>query len=100
MARDSHKERLLTEGFHLVHERGYGGTSVWDIVSAAGAPQGSFTNHFASKEQFCLAGLDLYNDKIQSGIEKKLRNDKVSPLQRLKAYFDIPNASIESFDSK
>src|SRR5882672_318658 len=100
MARASHRERLLTEGFHLVHERGYGGTSVRDIVNAAGAPQGSFTNHFASKEQFGLEVLDLYYDKIQSVIEKTLRNDKLSPLKRLRAYFDIHIASIESFDSK
>src|SRR5258706_9450013 len=100
MARESHRARLLMEGFHLVHERGYGGTSVRDIVGAAGAPQGSFTNHFASKEQFGVEVLDLYYDKIQSVIEKTLRNDKLSPLKRLRAYFDIHIASIESFDSK
>ena len=100
MARASHRERLLTEGFHLVHERGFGGTSVRDIVNAAGVPQGSFTNHFPTKEQFGLQVLDLYYEKIQSVIEKTLRNDELSPLKRLKAYFDIHIASIESFDSK
>src|SRR5258706_15966980 len=99
MARESHRARLLMEGFHLVHERGYGGTSVRDIVNAAGAPQGSFTNHFASKEKFGLEILDLYYDKIQSGIEKTPRNDKVSPPKRLKAYLDIHIASIEGFAS-
>ena len=100
MPRESHRGRLLTEGFHLIHERGYGGTSVRDIVSAAGAPQGSFTNHFASKEKFGLEVLDLYNAKIQSVIEQTLHNDKLSPLKRLKTYFDIHIASIESFGSK
>ena len=100
MSRQSHRDRLLTEGFHLVHERGYGGTSVRDIVSAAGAPQGSFTNHFVSKEKFGLEVLDLYNAKVQSVIEQTLRNDKLSPLKRLKTYFDIHIASIESFGSK
>ena len=100
MSRQSHRERLLTEGFHLVHERGYGGTSVRDIVSAAGAPQGSFTNHFVSKEKFGLEVLNLYNGKIQSVIEQTLRNDKLSPLKRLKTYFDIHIASIESFGAR
>jgi TetR/AcrR family transcriptional repressor of nem operon len=100
MARESHRERLLAEGFHLVHERGFGGTSVRDIVSAAGAPQGSFTNHFATKEQFGLEVLDLYDAKIQSVIEQTLRNDTLSPLKRLKTYFDIHIAGIERFGSK
>ena len=43
-----------------MHERGYAGASVRDIVQAAGVPQGSFTNHFASKEAFGLEILDLY----------------------------------------
>src|SRR5882672_1420 len=54
MARESHKQKLLTEGLRVVHERGYGGASVRDIVAAAGVPHGSFTNHFASKEAFGL----------------------------------------------
>ena len=100
MARESHRRRFITEGFRLVHERGYGGTSVRDIVQAAAAPQGSFTNHFTSKQQFGLEVLDLYYDTIQSVIDQTLRNEKLSPLKRLKAYFDIHIASIESFGSK
>ena len=88
------------EGIGLVHERGYGETSVRDIVKAAGAPQGSFTNHFASKEQFGLEVLDLYYDKVRSVIDQTLRNEKLTPLKRLKAYFDIHIASIESYGSK
>jgi TetR/AcrR family transcriptional regulator, transcriptional repressor for nem operon len=100
MARQSHKGKLLEEGFRLVFERGYGGASVRDIVNAAGAPQGSFTNHFASKEKFGLEVLGLYFDKIQSVIDQTLRNERLSPLRRLKAYFDIHIASIESFGSR
>jgi TetR/AcrR family transcriptional regulator, transcriptional repressor for nem operon len=38
----------------MVQARGFGGASVRDIVEAAGVPQGSFTNHFASKKRFAL----------------------------------------------
>ena len=44
----------MTNGLQVVLERGYVGASVRDIVEAAGVPQGSFTNHFASKEAFSL----------------------------------------------
>jgi TetR/AcrR family transcriptional repressor of nem operon len=100
MARESHRRRLLTEGFHLVHERGYGGTSVRDVVNVAGAAQGSFTNHFVSKEKFGLEVLDLYYHEIQAVIDRTLRNEKLSPLRRLKVYFDIHIASIASHGSK
>ena len=52
MPRPSNKEKPLTDGLRLVHERGLGASSVRDIAQAAGLPQRSFTNHFASKEAF------------------------------------------------
>src|SRR5690242_9670269 len=58
MPKPSHRETILTEGLRVVHERGFAGASVRDIIEAAGVPQGSFTNHFASKEAFCLEVLD------------------------------------------
>ena len=54
MPRPSHRAKILSEGLQVVHERGFGGASVRDIVHAAGVPQGSFTNHFTSKEAFGL----------------------------------------------
>ena len=39
---------------------GYEGATVRDICAAAGAPQGSFTNHFRSKEAFAQEVLDRY----------------------------------------
>src|SRR5450631_533208 len=50
MPKPSNREKILTEGLRVVHARGFGGASVRDIVEAAGVPQGSFSNHFASKE--------------------------------------------------
>ncbi|OWQ90681.1 hypothetical protein CDN99_10845 [Roseateles aquatilis] len=88
MARPSHKDKLLLVGTGLVHERGFNGTSVRDIVNAAGVPQGSFTNHFASKEQFGLEALEVYGRHIAEAGRQTLLNDDLPPLKRLKAYFD------------
>jgi TetR/AcrR family transcriptional regulator, transcriptional repressor for nem operon len=88
VAKPSHREKILTEGLRVVHERGFGGASVRDIVEAAGVPQGSFTNHFASKEAFCLEILDLYFKDIRATIQKTLHNDTLPPLERLRAYVD------------
>jgi TetR/AcrR family transcriptional repressor of nem operon len=57
VAKPSNREKILTEGLRVVHERGFAGASVRDIVEAAKVPQGSFTNHFASKEAFASKSL-------------------------------------------
>ena len=84
MPKPSHREKLLTAGLQVVLERGYCGASVRDIVQAAGVPQGSFTNHFRSKEAFCLEVLERYFDLVRQNIEKTLRHDATAPLERMR----------------
>src|ERR1700679_1284592 len=88
MAKPSNRDKLLTEGLRVVHERGFAGASVRDIVAAAGVPQGSFTNHFASKEAFGLEVVNLYYVASCALLDAALRNESLSPLQRLGAYLD------------
>jgi TetR/AcrR family transcriptional repressor of nem operon len=94
MAQPSNRERILTEGLRVVHAHGYAGASVRDIVQAAGVPQGSFTNHFVSKEAFGLEILELYYARGREVICQTLRNDQLPPLQRLRAYIDTSKARL------
>jgi TetR/AcrR family transcriptional regulator, transcriptional repressor for nem operon len=94
MAKPSNREKILTEGLRVVHARGFGGASVRDIVEAAGVPQGSFTNHFASKEAFGLEIIELYYSRSREVIRETLRNDALPPLQRLGAYIDAAKARL------
>jgi len=57
-------------------------------VQAAGVPQGSFTNHFTSKEAFGLEVIDLYFANALDNMRETLRNDELPPLQRLRLYID------------
>jgi TetR/AcrR family transcriptional repressor of nem operon len=82
----SNRNQLLSAGLRLVHQRGYGASSVRDIVEAAGAPQGSFTNHFGSKEAFGLEVIELYHDMTSAAVAATLRNDDLPPLARLRAW--------------
>jgi len=84
----SNREKILTEGLRVVHKRGFAGASVRDIVGAAKVPQGSFTNHFASKEAFCLEILDLYFEGTREMIHETLRNEALPPLKRLRAFVE------------
>jgi TetR/AcrR family transcriptional repressor of nem operon len=88
MSRPSHKEKLLSDGLRVVHQRGFGASSVRDIVHAAGVPQGSFTNHFASKEAFGLEILERYWEMTSANVRATLRNDGLAPLRRLRAWVD------------
>jgi TetR/AcrR family transcriptional repressor of nem operon len=88
MSKISNRDRILCAGLQVVHEHGFANASVRDIVQAAGVPQGSFTNHFASKEAFGLEIIDIYYAGTNDLIDETLRNDARSPLERLEAYID------------
>src|ERR1700756_2680828 len=88
MPKPSHREKLLTAGLQVVFEQGYFGAGVRDIVRAAGVPQGSFTNHFASKEAFGLEVLDLYHARGSKMMRETLGNEALSPLGRIRAFVD------------
>jgi TetR/AcrR family transcriptional regulator, transcriptional repressor for nem operon len=100
MSRVSNKDKILSDGLKVMLERGYVGASVRDIVEAAGVPQGSFTNHFVSKEAFSLEILERYFANSRVMIAETLRNDAVAPLKRLRAYIDTSIATIRGHEVK
>jgi TetR/AcrR family transcriptional repressor of nem operon len=95
MPKPSHREKLLDEGMRVVLSQGYAGASVRDIVGAAGVPQGSFTNHFTSKEAFAEEVLERYFSMVRENIDKTLRNDSLRPLRRLRAWIDLQIAFLK-----
>jgi TetR/AcrR family transcriptional repressor of nem operon len=68
---------------------GYHAASVRDICAAAGAPQGSFTNHFRSKEAFAGEVLDQYFEYLKRLVRDALNDESLTPRQRLKRYLEI-----------
>jgi TetR/AcrR family transcriptional repressor of nem operon len=100
MGKISNRDKILTEGLRVVHERGFSGASVRDIVQAAGVPQGSFTNHFVSKEAFGLEILELYLANSRALMRDTLRNDNLAPLERLGLYLDANRARLHRNDMR
>jgi TetR/AcrR family transcriptional repressor of nem operon len=86
MSRPSNREKILEEGLKVVQEHGLASASVRDIVTAAGVPLGSFSNHFTSKEAFGLEIVQRYFANSQRVELDTLRNDAKPPLARLKEY--------------
>ncbi len=97
MRKPTNRDKLLTNGLRVVHQRGLAGASVRDIVQAAGVPQGSFSNHFASKEAFGIEILDLYFGFTNKVLADTLNNKDLKPLKRLEAYIDANQAFLEQW---
>jgi TetR/AcrR family transcriptional repressor of nem operon len=92
----SHREKLLDAGRKVMFERGYRGAGVRDIVSEAGAPQGSFTNHFRSKEAFASEVLDRYFDYLKEIVQATLGDRSLSPPARIRRYFDVITGKLKA----
>jgi TetR/AcrR family transcriptional regulator, transcriptional repressor for nem operon len=89
MSKPSHREAILKAGLRVMFRAGYEGASVRDICAAAGVPQGSFTNHFRSKEAFAEEVLDLYFARVKGFVKDALGDKSLTPRQRLKRYLEI-----------
>ena len=88
MARPSLRDKIVQAGVATLHERGFTASGVRDVMVAAGAPLGSFSNHFRSKEAFGLAVLNRYFEGLEAIALATLCDDRRAPLNRLHAYFD------------
>src|SRR5437773_5873547 len=95
MPRRSLRNKILRAGLPVLFRYGYHGASVRDICAAAGAPQGSFTNHFRSKEAFAVEVLDQYFDYLKGLVSEALNDETLTPRQRLKQYLDIITGKLE-----
>ena len=96
MPKRSHRDNLLDAGRKVMFERGYRGAGIRDIASEAAAPQGSFTNHFRSKEAFASEVLDRYFDYLREIMQATLGDRSLSPRSRIRRYFDVITGKLEA----
>ena len=95
MAKRSLRDQILRAGLPVMFRCGYHAASVRDICAAAGAPQGSFTNHFRSKEAFAVEVLDQYFDYLKGLVSEALNDETLTLRQRLKRYLDVITDKLE-----
>ena len=86
---NSLREDILKAGLKVMFRSGYVGATVRDICAVAGAPHGSFTNHFRSKERFAKEVLDRYFANLQGYVREALEDQSLTPRQRLQRYLEI-----------
>jgi TetR/AcrR family transcriptional regulator, transcriptional repressor for nem operon len=96
MPKPSLKDAILDAGLRVMFRSGYHGASVRDVASEAGAPQGSFTNHFRSKEAFAGEVLDRYFAQVRTLVALALEDETLTPRARLRRYLDIITGRLEA----
>lgn len=89
MPKPSLRDSILEAGLNVMFRAGYNGSSVRDIVHAADAPQGSFTNHFRSKELFARDVLNRYFDHTKGLVSEALNDSSLTARGRIERYLDI-----------
>src|SRR5882672_8207180 len=89
MTKPSLRNKILDAGLKVMFRQGYIGSGVRHIVAEAQAPQGSFTNHFRSKEIFAREVLDRYFERTLGLVSEALVDKSLSARERLRRYLDI-----------
>jgi TetR/AcrR family transcriptional regulator, transcriptional repressor for nem operon len=96
MPRESHRDRILDAGLKVMFHKGFVGSGIRDIMAEASAPQGSFTNHFRSKEAFAGEVLDRYFTNLKGLVSRALDDRSLSPRERLRRYLDLITERLQS----
>ena len=81
------RESLLDAGEQLIHQRGYNGVGVKEIVDTAGVPKGSFYSYFDSKEALVVEVVQRYWDAVEARHGALLEDEATPPLERIRTFF-------------
>jgi len=94
------KKKILSMGAEIVHLKGYNNTGVQEVLDAAGVPRGSFYFYFKNKEEFGLGIIDYHMNNFHIIVTELTRDERDSPMSRLKRIFDWTFTSLEKNDFK
>ena len=83
------RTRLLDTAVQVIRAKGYSGTTVDDICSAAGLTKGAFFHHFASKEDLAVATAEHFSQMAERLFGAAPYRELADPLDRLLGYVDF-----------
>src|SRR6516165_7173624 len=86
------RTRLLDTAMQVIRAKGYSGTTVDDICSAAGLTKGAFFHHFESKEDLALAAAAHFSQMAERLFGAAPYRHHADPLDRLLGYVDFRSA--------
>src|SRR3954470_13983514 len=92
------KDRIVYAALMLFAQKGYGSTSVADILQAAGVKAGSLYYFFPGKQDVLLAVLDAYLHGIHPMLLQPAWQDVEDPIERVFALLDRYRAALAATD--
>jgi TetR/AcrR family transcriptional repressor of nem operon len=88
MTKQDTKQALLQAGTQIIREKGFNHTGLQEILLTTGVPKGSFYHYFTSKEDFGLQIIEQEAQEHERVLAVYLQDERFSPLQRLRHYFE------------
>jgi AcrR family transcriptional regulator len=95
---DATRDRLVFTAMQLFAEKGYGSTSVADILKAAGANSGSLYHFFPTKQDLLLEALARYRDGIGPMLLEPAWAGVADPIERVFALLAAYRAMLARSD--
>src|SRR5262245_29245276 len=83
------RERILEVGAKAISDKSFNSCGLSEILSLAKVPKGSFYHYFQSKEDFGVALIEKSSEEFVEILRPILSDRKKSPLQRLRAVFEL-----------
>jgi TetR/AcrR family transcriptional regulator, transcriptional repressor for nem operon len=83
------REKLLEAALYTIRAKGYAGTSVDELCSAARVTKGAFFHHFESKEQLAVAAAAKFTERAETMFAADSYRSLADPVDRLLAYVDL-----------
>jgi TetR/AcrR family transcriptional repressor of nem operon len=97
---DTKRQLLVDIGTAIFTQKGFSSTGLDEIVQAAEVPKGSFYYYFGSKEAFAQEVIRNYASYFAKKLDRTLRDESLSPLQRLKAFTADATRGVSRFEFK
>ena len=83
MEKKDTRSEIVRIGTDLISRQGYNATGIDAILKLADVPKGSFYHYFKSKEDFGLAVIDHFAERLEQMIKAFLDDEEVAPLNRI-----------------
>lgn len=92
------RQRIVLAAMHLFWEKGYGSTSVADILKSADINSGSLYHYFPGKQDVLLAVLEGYQSGLWEMLLKPAWDGIADPIERIFRLLDRYRRSIVETD--
>lgn len=99
-ARAETRNRLIKTGAEILCEQSFASMGIEFVLKRAGLSKGSFYHFFASKELFGLEVIQHYAEFFNRKLDRTLKPDGTSALQRLRRYTEDGMEGMARFDFK